>query len=93
MTTLELPPHVDGPQVHDLREQLREALAAGPEVVLDCSRVEVLSAPGQALLLSTARAARRRGGLLVLRSPTEAMTHALRTTGLDLKVEQATSRA
>lgn len=80
--TLHLPPALEGRHLPALRRALFEALRNDPHLAVDGSHVRVLSLAGQAVLLSTGRAARRRGGDLLVDSPSDAMTAALRATGL-----------
>lgn len=87
----QLPPCVEGRHLPALRRELLADLRADPDLVLDCSEVTVVSPAGQALLLSLERAARRRGGQLHLDQPSSAMTLALRSTGLNHRLGQATA--
>lgn len=80
---LELDTHLAGRHLLDLRQQLQALLREDPELHVDCHRVLHLSAAGQALLLATGRTAARRGGRLLLHTPSPQMRQALRSTGLD----------
>lgn len=89
--TRQLPRDVEGRHLPALRRELLASLRADPELVLDCSDVDTLSPAGQALLLFVQRAARHRGGQLHLDHPSNAMTLALRSTGLSHRLTQATA--
>ncbi len=79
---LALPHRVAGPALLPLRRALREAVRSGGDLVVQCSDVQELSPAGQALLVATSRAARRRGHRLRLVHPSPAVLGALGATGL-----------
>lgn len=89
--TRQLPRDLEGRHLPALRRQLLQDLRHDPDLVLECSDVQKLSPAGQALLLSLARTARRHGGHLHLYTPSAAMTAALRSTGLNHRLTQATA--
>lgn len=82
MSTLALPRSVQGRALASLRRDLLRLLRTDPVLVVDASRVEELSEPGQALLVAVHRMARSRGGRLQLQQPSPAVVSALRASGL-----------
>lgn len=89
--TRRLPRDVEGRHLPALRRELLASLRADPDLVLDCRDVDALSPAGQALLLFVQRTARHHGGQLHLDQPSDAMTLALRSTGLNHRLTQATA--
>lgn len=80
--TVELPSQVEGCRLPGLRRELFHRLQQQSDLILDCSNVTQLSRGGQALLVATLRAARRRGVRLSFLDPSDALVTALRSTGL-----------
>lgn len=79
---IELPSDVAGRAIPALRQQLLGGLQPHTHLIVDCSHVQHLSRPGQALLVALQRTARSRGVALSFTNPSDAMTRTLRTTGL-----------
>ncbi len=79
--------------IPELRWELHTLIVDGARnVVVDVSRVELLSSSALACLLSTHRACRSRGGGVIIRRPNRRTLDLLRHTGLHLvfSVEEST---
>lgn len=74
----------------ELRDLLRERIAAQPNATLDLSGIESVDTIGAQLVVSAARSAKAAGGNLVIADPSEAWTKACRAIGIDSAFMPAT---
>lgn len=75
---------LDAPGAEEVEQDFLAAVVEpGLPAVVDIAGLEFLSSMGIALILRSARALNRRGGLLVLSAPTDMVREVLTIAGLD----------